>query len=98
MGEEIIKHAVHWFTGDASVDGFGGDDGEEDDEDGEFGGEGDEDDEDDEEDGDFAPPEGGEGKPGASSSKKQKQPLWQPLHTSLLSFSPSLFSFVYQTG
>jgi hypothetical protein len=28
-----------------------------------FGGEGDEDDEDDDEDGDFAPPEGGEGKP-----------------------------------
>ncbi|ELR22669.1 nucleosome assembly protein family [Acanthamoeba castellanii str. Neff] len=63
LKEEIIKHAVHWFTGDASVDGFGGDDGEEDDEDGEFGGEGDEDDDDDEEDGEFAPPEGGEGKP-----------------------------------
>ena len=23
--EEIIKHAVHWFTGDASVDGLGED-------------------------------------------------------------------------
>jgi nucleosome assembly protein 1-like 1 len=34
LKEEIIKHAVHWFTGDASVDGFGGDD-EDDDEDGE---------------------------------------------------------------
>jgi len=61
LKEEIIKHAVHWFTGDASVDGFGGD--EDDDEDGEFGGEGDEgdedDDEEDDEDGEFAPPEGG---------------------------------------
>lgn len=59
--EEIIKHAVHWFTGDASIDGadFGGDD-DDDDEGAEFG-EGDEDD--DEEDGDYAPPEGGEGKP-----------------------------------
>lgn len=61
--EEIIKHAVHWFTGDASVDGFGpmGEE-DDDDEDGEFGGDDDEED-DDEDDGDFAPPAGGEAKP-----------------------------------
>jgi len=53
--EEIIKHAVHWFTGDANVEGGGEDD--EDDEEGieQFG---EEDDDDDEEDGDYVPAEG----------------------------------------
>lgn len=56
--EEVIKHAVHWFTGEASVDGMGG---EEDDEEG-FGGAGEEDDDDEEDDGEYVPPEGGENK------------------------------------
>lgn len=51
--EEIVKHAVHWFTGEAGMEGAGF--GDEDDDGAEFG-EGDEDDDD--EDGDYAPPGG----------------------------------------
>lgn len=49
--EEIVKHAVHWFTGEAGEELAFGEEGEEFDLDGEGG----DDDDDDEEDGDYAP-------------------------------------------